>query len=629
MSELNKTTIFFVVALVSVTVAVFTNPSAHEFDVDDIRGDLLFEEFPTDAPKRLQITTRSEETGDLKEFEVAEIDGLWSIPSRSGYPADATQQMAAAVEGVVDRKILDVINAGSGDHVKYGVVDPLDATADEGFGTHVQLTGTDDKVLADLIIGKPIEGRDGQYYVRKEKQDVVYQVEVDLDKFSTDFGNWIEKDLLGLNPMDVSQVYIDDYSSSPEVVINRQGQLEQRLNLVSRARMRLTFDEGENKWEATSLEQFNNETETYEPFTLAENQTINEDTLRELKNALDDLVIVDVEKKPDGLSTDLKAGDDFINSRETVMSLARRGFLATADPNNPAGGVTLLSSEGEIVVTQKNGVEYVLRFGDLQLDADAAEGEEPAAAEVAAGVDEGGEGLNRFLFVMARFNESAIEKPTPEELPELPAEEETTEDATEESAEETSEDEASGEQATEGEAAEPEPPKPSREEIEAERERIKLNNQRAQDEYNDKVEAGKKAVEELNERFGDWYYVIPNDVFKQVHLGRDQVITTPEPAEGAQDAAGSDSNQSLFGNPGAMIPGLPNILSGSSGAEQPPAEQPEAEQPTTEQPEASEQPEMETPAETEPAPETESETTAEAAEAATPAETDTSPEGEE
>ena len=56
--------------------------------------------------------------------------------------------------------------------------------------------GRDDKVLADLIIGKQVEGREGQYYVRKEKQDVVYQVEIDLEKFSTDFGNWIEKDLL-------------------------------------------------------------------------------------------------------------------------------------------------------------------------------------------------------------------------------------------------------------------------------------------------------------------------------------------------------------------------------------------------------------------------------------------------
>ena len=199
MSELNKTTIFFVAALAAIALALFTRPSTQEYNVDELRGTTLVEEFPADAPKRLSITSLDAETGDLQAFEVAEISDVWSIPSKSGYPADATEQMAAAVEGVLGREVLTATPIGSGDHSTYGVVDPTDTSADEGFGTHVRLSDKDDKVLADLIIGKEVTDSDGHYWVRKAKQDVVYEVEFDLDKFSTDFADWIEKDLLGLS----------------------------------------------------------------------------------------------------------------------------------------------------------------------------------------------------------------------------------------------------------------------------------------------------------------------------------------------------------------------------------------------------------------------------------------------
>lgn len=166
--------------------------------------------------------------------------------------------------------------------------------------------------------------------------------------------------------------------------------------------------------------------------------------------------------------------------------------------------------------------------------------------------------------------------PAEKEATEESADEATAEAAASEEAETEEGEAAQGEEAAEGEAAEeaeasePEEPQPTPEEIEqikAERERIKLNNQRAQDEYNEKLAAGKKRVEELNARFGDWYYVIPNDVFKKVHLGRDQVIKSPEPA------AGEAADKSAFGLPGGMIPGLPNIFGSSTKpADETPAE---------------------------------------------------------
>ena len=81
-----------------------------------------------------------------------------------------------------------------------------------------------------------------------------------------------------------------------------------------------------------------------------------------MKTALDDLKIVDVERKPAGLSQDLKASEEFVKNIEAVQSLVSRGFYPRA-ARRPA--IEILSSEGEATCTTKDGVRYVLRFGNL------------------------------------------------------------------------------------------------------------------------------------------------------------------------------------------------------------------------------------------------------------------------
>ncbi|MGI9454931.1 MAG: hypothetical protein ACR2NU_00120, partial [Aeoliella sp.] len=101
--------------------------------------------------------------------------------------------------------------------------------------------------------------------------------------------------------------------------------------------------------------------------------------------------------------------------------------------------------------------------------------------------------------------------------------------------------------------------------LEAERERIVSANKTKQEEYQEKLSAGRKRVDELNARFGDWYYVIPNDVFKKIHLGRDDVIEKKETPEGEETATTDDA--APFGTPGSAIPGLPNLGIGGDSAE--------------------------------------------------------------
>jgi hypothetical protein len=67
--------------------------------------------------------------------------GLWTLLSKDGYPADATQQMAEAATSLMDRKILEVTSMVATDHVPFGVVDPLGPNLEvgqKGVGTRGQ-----------------------------------------------------------------------------------------------------------------------------------------------------------------------------------------------------------------------------------------------------------------------------------------------------------------------------------------------------------------------------------------------------------------------------------------------------------------------------------------------------------
>lgn len=590
MTEPTKTLIFVAVAILALGAGFLGTGVEDSFDPEQLVGDELTAEFDVEAPKRLQIVKFDTSTTETRDFEVTQENDLWVISSKEGYPADAVEQMADAATGLVGLKILRIAASSQAEHEKFGVVDPLSKGLNansEGVGIRVTMVGDDDENLIDLIIGDEVKNTPTQRYVRKGTQDVVYVVELDTESLSTDFSDWIEKDLLKISPFDIRQVHIDDYSAELTLGIV-DGMLQPRIDWERRGELTFSYDSEKSEWNAEQLKRFDMGKRQFVEAPVTEEEELKEQTLNDLRDALDDLQIVDVVRKPEGLSADLKAGEDFLNNREAQEDLVSRGFA-------PVGGdLEILSSEGEVVVTMKDGVEYLLRFGGLQL-----EGE---------GAGESEEGVNRYLFITARLNEEVLEEPEYEKLPPLPAgaeaesegEEASTtaddaeaEEATAESSEEEEEEEeqeptekesateesspeapepentetdktpekeaseeeapedGSSEEAEDAESEEAQPKQPTLEEIKADRERIKLENQRKRDEYNDQRKAARQRVKELNERFGDWYYVIDNSVYKKIHLGRKDIIVKKEADEEQEEGEDAPAN------PLSGLPSLP------------------------------------------------------------------------
>jgi len=527
---------------------------------------VLFPEL-ADAAKAasLEIVSFDDELATLRPFKVAQSGGVWVLPAHENYPADAKDQLAAAATELVDREILDVVSTAPGDHETYGVIEP-DAEKIKvgmtGVGQLVEIRDAGGNRLARLVIGKedkrpgpPAEGGRKLRFVRKAGQDPVYLVELDTSKFTTKFEDWIEKDLLKLSPWDVRRVVIDDSSCSFGIdeATGRPLVSQERRGLFD-----LAYDDKDASWSAVKLESFDKANKPSEA-PLGADEELASAKLNALRDALGDLKIIDVARKPSGLSGELKAEKTFNDDREAVMSLAQRGFYPF-----PTGDI--LSSNGETVVGMKDGVEYLLRFGngttvsgaDEQPAADKADGESKED-------EKDREVVGRYLFVMARFNESLLEKPVLEPLPDAPADAGTkppgegdTPDKgagkasdkgddvqdgkpSEPTQKESAAPDGAGEEQAEGDkpdGAAAELAKADADEAKAqaaveERRRVERENRRRQEEYDEKVKAAQKRVRELNNRFADWYYVVSDAEYAKIHLNRAGIVQPKQAGEAA------------------------------------------------------------------------------------------------
>ena len=487
----------------------------------DEQAKVLFPELADPAKAAsLEIVSFDDETATLKPFKVVKAGGVWVLPSHDNYPADAKDQLAAAATELVDRPVLDVISDSPGDHETYGVIEPDPEKIKVGMtgvGQLVEIRDASGAKLARLIVGK-VDKRPGApadtagralRYVRRAGQDRVYLVELDTSKFSTTFDDWIEKDLLKLQPWDVRRLVLDDYTLE---AVQSGGQVGVAQN--RKDRIELAYDDKDAAWSLVKLEGFDDRNRAKEE-KLAGDEELASATLNELRNALGDLKIIDVVRKPAGLSADLKADAKFADDPQAAASLQQRGFLLLESGD-------IYSTDGETSVGMKDGVEYVLRFGaSAAVTSDAKDKADEGGTQDGEQAEPAGESLGRYLLVMARFNESLLEKPTLEPVPDAPAADEAKKD---DKAAETKEG-AAAEELKKAEEAEAK----AQAALE-ERRRVEAENRRRQDQYDEQVKAAQKRVRELNGRFADWYYVVTAKEYAKIHLSRDQVVQK-KPAE--------------------------------------------------------------------------------------------------
>lgn len=544
MSETVRTSIFVACAAASLLAAKFLGPSVPKAPQEYNQvGQEFFPDFknPDDA-KSLQVISYNNDTASVRIFGVEQgPDGIWRIPSRNNYPVDGKDRLAKSATSVIGLKREGLAGQRKAQFAEFGVLDPLAESVSDykGVGNRLILKeGKDGKTLVDLIIGKEVKGANGYYYVRKANEDQTYRAKVSLD-VSTKFADWIEPDLLKLDSAKLRTINIDKAS----VEFTPRG----GVKFIGKESNTLTRASASDKWKLEPLDEAKEE--------------VNEDEVRKLVQALDDLKIVGVRPKNERLKKSLQGDAGLKLDDRTMMELQDVGIYFAQSPDRK--GMEMISHEGDVTAITDQGVAYDLRFGTVfsgseeEVEAgfikkadEQQEGDKPAdePKEEEKKPEESADDKksdpkkikSRYLFARAQFMPEAI-GPAPEE-PVKP--EEPTEEAKPEAADSDAPADAAS---TENGAEKPDPKKAHAAAMLAyEGAMQKYEADKAA--YDEKVKTGEKLVKDLNRRFADWYYVISGDSFENLRQGRKTLVkeksATPEAAApgqgGVEKAVGSD-----------------------------------------------------------------------------------------
>ena len=503
MSELWKTLTFVAVALVLTGAAVVSTRDRRVIsETFNDQGQAFFPDFqdPLECTD-LEVVDFEPSTATASRFRVKFQNNRWVIPSHYDYPADARDRLSKTAAAVMDLTKDTIRSDRAEDHEEMGVIDPLDTklTTLQGRGKRITLRDPSERVLADFIIGNEIKDRSGQRYVRVPGQKRTYGVRIQAEP-STRFADWIETNLLKLEPSRIRKVEFDNY----------------KVNL----------EQGYQRGEVLTIRR----KDSSDPWTMEEldaGSELNTEKLRALTDALADLKIVGVRPKPAGLTADLKGDQGIKLSTSSIASLQSKGFYMTRDGQ-------LLSNQGDVRVFTDEGVVYTIRFGEVVFgsadELSAGTPEEDEAKEAAGASSESkskkseGTTENRYVMVTVSFDESLIPKPAEagdkkEKDEKTPAASEPLEIPVNPFA--------------------PDPNDPA--EI-AKAKEAKEKAEREQADYEKKLADGRKRVKELTERFAAWYYVVPGDAFRSINLDRAALVRPKKKEDKTPGASGETTS---------------------------------------------------------------------------------------
>ena len=478
MNETTKTAAFVGCAVAMLLAAVFTSYANQPKPSDDFEtiGQPFYADFEgTNQAKSLVVTSIDPDAIKKQKFEIKQVDGLWQIPSHEGYPAEAAERLARTSASLVGLTRDSLVGRRTSDYEKFGVVDPRndDIVDIESVGQSVTLRDANEDVLVDLIIGDraddvqdgmppEMSGEESFYYVRRADETNVYRIPLNIE-LSTKFSDWIEPDLLQVEATDVVQLEMNNYQIE-EQSSGVFGQVKQLMKVqgdeISLARKSSTED-----WEIGNLK--------------PESEKVGQTAVNAVVGVLDEMAIVDVEKKPtsdgkilldadlnysvtpaqaklmsiksqrelDALSQDQKI--EFQSLQMGIMELQRdlesKGFSF----GQTGRKLELVSAGGEMRAGTSDGLRYTLHVGKAPTNTVAeidvagtssdqdkeeekpneGEGDEADAEKDAApktdskeesSEDESADDSNRYVLIRVAFDESLLDGP--DEKPVAPTE---------------------------------------------------------------------------------------------------------------------------------------------------------------------------------------------------------------
>jgi Domain of unknown function (DUF4340) len=589
MSQNLRTIVFAAVAAVSVVGAVLVSGMTAAKPLDKFArvGEKFYDDFDIDSAGLLELTAIPEGETKPRKFSVEFSDGLWRIKSHHGYPAEAKQRLGETAASVIGVERI-ALAGGKAKQERFGVLDPgqKDLPNPKAAGARIRILDKSKNTLVDLIIGKRA-GEDALKtqaktkdrgdaakplrYVRRPDEQETYLARIELN-VSTKFSDWIEPDLLKLDAGDLRKLAIHNYEVRQKRVAIGGGLFMQRSVGVDLGTLTLSREQQWDPWKLQGLDE--------------KTESLNTDKIGDVIAVLDDMKILGVSPRwrPEGdahapLTGDLQlrppksiAGDvDAVNQLilNVRQDLQDKGFALSFDPKDAeraeellktrgAIPAKLLSQNGDVAATTKDGVVYHLHFGaivegagkELELGGKAKKESKGTGKKSrrkigakkpdALPIDET---HRRYVLIRVEFDEKTMDNRP--KMPTKPVEPKKPpgykEPPKKKPRKEMKEPEAPpvpalkpGESPPPAVAARPNPDAHYRYEAQKYKDDIRqyeTDLTRYRDDkkaFDKRVEKSKGIVERLNERFAGWYYVVSTQSLLQLKLTRDKLVGPKE-----------------------------------------------------------------------------------------------------
>lgn len=342
----------------------------------------IFADLDVNQVRTLAIVAFDQDNRKFESIQLKKVKDSWTIPSSGDYPAGNVARVAAIFDLLAESLILEAKSSDESTHALYGVIDSdvvQDAKNQTGIGTKISLADSNNRPLAQLIVGKQVGDNPAQRFVRVVGQPNVYVIDVPASLVSTKVSDWVDHNLLDLQAstggtgLQVARLQIDHYVIEGDSVAAANAK----------------------KYNFRAVLDFKNQTS---PLTLyqptAEGPLGQAITDRKLKPAgvealgtdLLQIPFTAVGKKPDAAAQSLRAG---MNENADLAPLADAGFRKSAE-SPPA----IESKNGQLAVSTSEGIDWTLNFGAV------APASDPTQTQI-----------NYYLLITAAVSEAAFPLP--------------------------------------------------------------------------------------------------------------------------------------------------------------------------------------------------------------------------
>ena len=355
---LRTTLLMGVVAAAAVAVAAAIYPWPETVSINERIGQKLFPDFDERKVSNLKVVKINEDQRVLETLRINKKKDAWTIPSASNYAVGNVSRIAAIIDALSERKILNVASEDDAAHSKFGVLDPESPISNErfsGIGQKVTASDNNGRPLVDLIIGGSVRDAPTQHYVRVQSQPTVYVIDFDENILSTRITDWIDPNLMKLATPNsqgkmFSSVIIDDYVIDEDKIDDADSK-----RLVN---YRATLNRGEKEVTLDSLliekdGELVPSDEKKKPSTTALQALVTNLTFVPFSNVL---------TKPEAVAKKLRSSEGKDLKASQFKSMLPFGFrwLECKD-----GQHKFDSANGQVTVTTQDGIRFTLYIGSL------------------------------------------------------------------------------------------------------------------------------------------------------------------------------------------------------------------------------------------------------------------------